>query len=253
MAVPGFDAFRTPLDFKSRATRPEYWWFVLVMLAAQQVAIFGTFFGGVPYLLTLWILLFIIPYAAVLVRRLHDTDRSGWWALLHLALLLLGSIAFDSLFSSFAAELATRLLTKHCSWPCSPATWCILSTRSSSSCSRLRTVPPVRTDTVPILKTNRPPVDNVRLIVQLSTMNVVNYSDARANLKAVMDGVTVDHVPTIITRQRGEPVVMISLSYWNSMAETDYLLSSPNNARALREAIARMDAGEGEEHELIRP
>lgn len=84
-------------------------------------------------------------------------------------------------------------------------------------------------------------------------MNVVNFSDARANLKAVMDGVTVDHVPTIITRQRGEPVVMISLSYWNSMEETKYLLSTPNNAKALRDSIARMDAGLGEEHELIQP
>ena len=84
-------------------------------------------------------------------------------------------------------------------------------------------------------------------------MNVVNYSDARANLKEVMDSVTVDHVPTIITRQRGDPVVMISLSRFNSMEETDYLLASPNNAKALREAIARMDAGQGEEHELIHP
>jgi len=84
-------------------------------------------------------------------------------------------------------------------------------------------------------------------------MNVVNYSDARANLKAVMDGVTVDHVPTLITRQRGEPVVMISLAEWNSMAETEYLLSSPNNARRLRESIAQMDAGKGVERELIDP
>ena len=84
-------------------------------------------------------------------------------------------------------------------------------------------------------------------------MNVVNYTDARANLKQVMDGVTNDHAPTLITRQRGEPVVMISLAHWNSMEETDYLLSSPNNAKALLEAIKRMDAGEGEEHELIHP
>jgi len=84
-------------------------------------------------------------------------------------------------------------------------------------------------------------------------MNVVNYTDARANLKQVMDGVTIDHAPTLITRQRGEPVVMISLAHWNSMEETDYLLSSPNNAKALLEAIKRMDAGEGEEHELIHP
>ena len=84
-------------------------------------------------------------------------------------------------------------------------------------------------------------------------MNVVNYSDARANLKAVMDGVTLDHVPTVITRQRGEAVVMISLSHWNSMEETDYLLSSPENARRLRESIAQMNAGKGVERELIEP
>lgn len=84
-------------------------------------------------------------------------------------------------------------------------------------------------------------------------MNVVNYSEARANLKAVMDSVTIDHVPTIIARQRGEPVVMISLSHWNSMEETEYLLSSPNNARRLRESIAQMNAGKGVEHDLIEP
>ncbi len=84
-------------------------------------------------------------------------------------------------------------------------------------------------------------------------MNVVNYTDARANLKQVMDGVTVDHVPTLITRQRGEPVVMISLAEWNSMAETEYLLASPENARQLRESIAQMNAGKGEEHDLIHP
>jgi len=46
---------------------------------------------------------------------------------------------------------------------------------------------------------------------------------------------------------------MISLAEWNSMAETEYLLSSPNNARRLRESIAQMDAGKGVERELIDP
>ena len=46
---------------------------------------------------------------------------------------------------------------------------------------------------------------------------------------------------------------MISLAEWNSKAETEYLLSSPNNARRLRESIAQMDAGKGVERELIDP
>lgn len=81
----------------------------------------------------------------------------------------------------------------------------------------------------------------------------MTYTDARANLKAVMDSVVEDCTPTIVTRQRGEPVVMISLAEWNSWQETEYLLSSPRNAERLRKAIRDMDAGKGIERELIEP
>ncbi|WP_375403294.1 type II toxin-antitoxin system Phd/YefM family antitoxin [uncultured Sphingomonas sp.] len=84
-------------------------------------------------------------------------------------------------------------------------------------------------------------------------MDVLTYSDTRANLKAVMDRVVEDHAPVVIARQNGKPVVMVSLEDWSAKEETEYLMSSPANARALREAIARMDAGEGVEHDLIDP
>ena len=42
-------------------------------------------------------------------------------------------------------------------------------------------------------------------------MEIVTYSETRANLKAVMDRVVEDHVPIAITRQRGKPVVMVGL------------------------------------------
>ena len=74
-------------------------------------------------------------------------------------------------------------------------------------------------------------------------MEIVTYSDTRANLKAVMDRVVEDHVPIAITRQRGKPVVMVGLDDWNSMTETRYLMSTPNNARRLMESIADADAG----------
>ena len=74
-------------------------------------------------------------------------------------------------------------------------------------------------------------------------MDIVSYSETRANLKAIMDRVVNDHVPIAITRQRGKPVVMVDLDDWNAMRETMYLLSTPNNARALLDSIADADAG----------
>jgi antitoxin YefM len=74
-------------------------------------------------------------------------------------------------------------------------------------------------------------------------MEIVTYSETRANLKAIMDRCVNDHTPIAITRQRGKPVVMVALDDWNSMEETLYLLSSPNNAKRLMESIADANAG----------
>jgi antitoxin YefM len=84
-------------------------------------------------------------------------------------------------------------------------------------------------------------------------MQTFSTSDARANLKAVMDKVVADKAPVAIARQKGEGVVMISQSEWDSIEETLYLLRSPANAKRLLEAIRGLEAGEGEEHELIEP
>lgn len=84
-------------------------------------------------------------------------------------------------------------------------------------------------------------------------MRAINFSDARKDLKAVFDRVVEDADVTIITRRDAEDVVVMSLAEWNRWQETEYLLASPANARRLREAIARLDAGEGEYHELIDP
>jgi antitoxin YefM len=84
-------------------------------------------------------------------------------------------------------------------------------------------------------------------------MDVLTFSDTRARLKEVMDQVVTDHAPVVVTRQKAEAVVMVSLSDWNSMEETVRLLSSPANAQRLAEAIAELDAGEGQERELMEP
>lgn len=84
-------------------------------------------------------------------------------------------------------------------------------------------------------------------------MNVLSYTDTRAKLKEVMDRVVADRTPVVVTRQKGEAVVMVSLSDWNAMEDTLHLLSSPANAERLKQAIAQLDAGGGTERALITP
>lgn len=84
-------------------------------------------------------------------------------------------------------------------------------------------------------------------------MDVMSFSDARANFKAVMDHVVDDRSPVIVTRQKAEAVVMVSLSDWNAMAETLQVLSTPANADRLRQAVRELDAGKGTERTLAHP
>ncbi|KQO08109.1 type II toxin-antitoxin system Phd/YefM family antitoxin [Sphingomonas sp. Leaf242] len=83
-------------------------------------------------------------------------------------------------------------------------------------------------------------------------MQTVTYSDARENLKSVIDKVVADRAPVMITRQRGENVVLILASEWAGMEETLHLMASPANAKRLLDGIARFDASESEEHALIQ-
>ena len=82
-------------------------------------------------------------------------------------------------------------------------------------------------------------------------MDVLSFTDTRQNLKAVMDRVVEDHTPVVITRQKAESVVMVSLADWNALEESARLLSSPTNAARLIEAMAALDSGNGVERQLI--
>lgn len=84
-------------------------------------------------------------------------------------------------------------------------------------------------------------------------MDVVSYSETRARLKQVMDRVIADHTPVVISRQKAESVVMVSLADWNAMEETLYLLSSEANTRRLRDAVRQLDAGTGQARVLLEP
>ena len=67
---------RNYAKFKGRASRSEYWWWTLFTFLVQiAVSGFGDGIGGVVSLAIL------LPSLAVQVRRLHDTNRTGWWIL----------------------------------------------------------------------------------------------------------------------------------------------------------------------------
>ncbi len=84
-------------------------------------------------------------------------------------------------------------------------------------------------------------------------MRTLNFSEARKNLKDVLDRVAEDHVATIIKRRDAEDAVVMSLSDYNAQQETMYLLSTPANARHLMESIAQLRNGKTKPRKLIEP
>ena len=82
-------------------------------------------------------------------------------------------------------------------------------------------------------------------------MRTTSYSELRKNLAAMLDSVSEDREPVIITRDRGKPAaVLMSLEEFASYEETRHLLRSPVNAQRLRESIAELEAGGGSERKL---
>jgi len=81
-------------------------------------------------------------------------------------------------------------------------------------------------------------------------MDSITYSSARTRLASTMKKVCEDHEPVIITRQKEESVVMLSLEDFRSLEETAYLLRVPKNAKRLLESIAELERGGGKKRSL---
>ncbi|MGX9416931.1 type II toxin-antitoxin system Phd/YefM family antitoxin [Vibrio sp. WJH972] len=82
-------------------------------------------------------------------------------------------------------------------------------------------------------------------------MKVVNFSEARNQLKSVLDQVVDDADYTIITRRDADDAVVMSLDQFNGLMETVHLLKSPANAAHLSRSIQQYRAGQTEEHGLL--
>ncbi len=83
-------------------------------------------------------------------------------------------------------------------------------------------------------------------------MDTISYSSFRTNLADTLNKVNEDHTPVIITRQNGQPAVVMSLEDFRSYEETAYLMASPKNAERLNQAISEIKAGQAVQHELIK-
>ena len=82
-------AYSNYSTLQGRATRSDYWWFLLyqwlVYVVLAFVCVFASDFFESEYFFTpliLFVLLNVIPNFTILVRRLHDSSKSGYWLLL---------------------------------------------------------------------------------------------------------------------------------------------------------------------------
>ncbi|RFP15097.1 MULTISPECIES: type II toxin-antitoxin system Phd/YefM family antitoxin [unclassified Duganella] len=82
-------------------------------------------------------------------------------------------------------------------------------------------------------------------------MRIINFSDARSNLRTVIDQVVEDADVTIISRRDAPDAVVMSFDHYSSLMETVHLLSSPANAAHLAKSIAQARAGQAQQRELI--
>ena len=82
-------------------------------------------------------------------------------------------------------------------------------------------------------------------------MHVFTYTDARNNLKSVLDKVIDDADVAVITRKEGQHAVVMGQDYYNSVMETLHLMSSPSNAAYLAKSIAELRASKTIARELL--
>lgn len=80
----------------------------------------------------------------------------------------------------------------------------------------------------------------------------ISASEARKTLFPLIERVNEDHTPIEIVSKRGN-AVLVSKEDWDSIVETNYLLRSPANARALMESVEQWRAGGATERELVDP
>ena len=103
--------FKKYFNFKDRASRSEYWYFVLFGLIIYAIGIGMIFISyKLIWLLGIVSIALIIPFIAVTARRLHDINKSGWFQLL--------SVPAGILEGVFQAQKSLAILFMIIGWGC---------------------------------------------------------------------------------------------------------------------------------------
>ena len=76
-------------------------------------------------------------------------------------------------------------------------------------------------------------------------MKSITYTAARENLASTINRVCEDNAPVVITRNRDQAVVMLSLSEYESLEEAAHLFRSPANEKRLLRSIEQLERGKG--------
>jgi antitoxin YefM len=82
-------------------------------------------------------------------------------------------------------------------------------------------------------------------------MIATNYSTVRQNFKEYCDKAAKDFETIIITRERGDNVVMMSEAEYNNLLENLYVRRNPRYYNELVQSIEQLEKGEGQKRELI--
>lgn len=99
------DVLKKYAVIEGRATRQEYWMFFLLNFIVSILISIVALLINFRELSSLYSLVVFVPSMTVLIRRLHDTDRSGWWALL----ILIPIIGWITLFIFLVQKSNTAL------------------------------------------------------------------------------------------------------------------------------------------------
>jgi prevent-host-death family protein len=83
-------------------------------------------------------------------------------------------------------------------------------------------------------------------------MKIANYTELRNNLRAFFDAVIDDADTVVVNRSGGKGVVLMSLDEYNSLKETEYILSSPKTMEDIRQGEEDLRNGRGVEVDISK-
>jgi antitoxin YefM len=69
----------------------------------------------------------------------------------------------------------------------------------------------------------------------------ISYSEMRKSLKSYLDQVCSEHTPLLVTRRKGDNIMLLSEDDYRSLEETAYLSRSPRNLKRLLDALNRKE------------